>query len=394
MQGDSIQYKVSITTIKIFEILLLTLLISLIGMYVIAENSPEKITSLLVSFLLGTTIMLIMVFVNFATIYRYAYTMYVITNILLILVLTNGDMVAGSTRWISFGDFRFQPAELLKFVLPLVLVKLYQSTDIPLSINSVYRPMIIIAIPISLVLFQPDLDAAIILIALCAFVPFILGLKKKTILATSLLSLCLLPICWIVLLPYQKMRILAYIWPKDYDRFTYQVKHAIYAVQNGGLSGSNKTTFVPAGTTDFIFSLHAHKFGAFGIIILFILFARLIKGIIYLAKSTTNPISSTLIGSYAFLLTSTLLINVLMVLGVLPVVGLPLPLMSFGGTAFIVNIVIISVLVKAFHNHDFQINCIDPDFQKMHHLRLNRLTIFLNIGLWLIIFRLSYIYLN
>jgi rod shape determining protein RodA len=246
------------------------------------------------------------------------------------------------------------------------------------------------------VLHQPDLGTAIIIIVTSIFVPYLLGLKKQTVILTILLMLAIIPVLWSLLLPYQKMRILCYLWPSEYFLSSFQVKQSIMAIQKGGLFGRNDVMInVPAGTTDFIFSVYAYKFGAIGIILLLALYKRLIKNIIYLAKSTSNPILSALAGSYAFLLISSIVVNMLMVTRLLPIVGLPLLLMSYGGTAFLVNILIISILVTAFRKPNTQItNNIGPDFRKRQLARLNRLSIFLNFSQWLIIFRLVFIYLN
>lgn len=133
--------------------------------------------------------------------------------------------------------------------------------------------------------------------------------------------------------------------------YSFQVKQALLAIKEGGLFGqANTECNIPAGITDFIFSVYAYHFGFLGVIFLLFLFYRLIKNIIFLAKTNSNPLLTALAGSYAFLIVCSLLVNILMASGILPVVGLPLPLMSYGGTAFIVNIIILTILATAFRN--------------------------------------------
>lgn len=390
MQAGTIQIK----NLKIFEILATTLLISLMGMYLIACNSPDKIPFIQIQFIIATALVAVASFVKFSFIHQNAYAMYAATLVLLALVLVYGHSAGGATRWISLWNLRFQPSELLKFVLPLVLIKYYQSKQLPLSKNSIYISILIITVPIFLVLIQPDLGTAIIIMATSVFVPYLLGLKRRTIKLTACLLLATLPIIWNLMLPYQQLRVLAFLWPSNYAPHAYQVKQAIMAINHGGMFGQGKMQVaVPAGTTDFIFSLYACRFGAIGILVLLFLFARLINGIIYLAKTTPNPILAALAGSYAFLLTSSLLVNVCMVTGMLPVVGLPMPFMSYGGTAFIINITIITILATAFRNtRGPDTSNLGPDFRKRQHIRLKRLTNFLYIGLAIILARLTYIH--
>jgi rod shape determining protein RodA len=387
---------VKVKTIKTVELLLITLIISLIGMHVIGHQNPEKIFNLQLYFIFATVVVCLMSFVKFSTIQHYTYTMYFITISLLALVLLYGYMAGGATRWISFGKFRFQPSELLKLVLPLVLIKYYQSDKLPLSKKRIYISILIIAIPVFLVLLQPDLGTTLIIIISSIFIPFLLGLKKRTIQLTSAFLLIMLPIFWNLLLPYQQTRIRAYLNPGNYSSSSFQVQQSIIAIKKGGMFGQSIVKVnVPAGTTDFIFSMYTNEFGALGVLFLIIFFNRLIKNIIYLAKSTKNPILTALAGSYAFLLTCSLLVNIFMVTGLLPVVGLPMPFMSYGGTAFLVNITIITILVTAFRKSEkYPIKTIGEDFQKRQHSRMKLLTYFLSIGQLLILLRLLFIYLK
>ena len=390
MQAGTIQIK----KLKIFEILAITLLISLMGMYVIGCHAPQKIPFIQIQFCIATVLVAITSVVKFSYIHQNAYVMYTATLVLLTLVLFFGFTAGGATRWITLGNLRFQPSELLKLVLPLVLIKYYQSKQLPLSKKSIYVSILIMVLPIFLVLIQPDLGTALVIIATSVIVPYLLGLKRRTIKLTACLLLATLPIIWNLMLPYQQLRVLAFLWPSNYAPHAYQVKQAMISINHGGMFGQGKMqVVVPAGTTDFIFSLYACRFGAIGILVLLFLFARLINGIIYLAKTTPNPILAALAGSLSFYLTSSLLINVCMVTGLLPVVGLPMPLMSYGGTAFIINITIVTILVTAFRNtHAPNTSNLGPTFRKRQHIRLKRLTNFLYIGLAIVLARLMYIY--
>lgn len=385
---------VDIKSVKIFEILAITLLISLIGMYVIGCHSPQKIPFIQIQFCIATVLVAITSVVKFSYIHQNAYVMYTATLVLLTLVLFFGFTAGGATRWISLGNLRFQPSELLKFVLPLVLIKFYQSKQLPLSQKCIYVSILIMVLPIFLVLIQPDLGTALVIIATSVIVPYLLGLKRRTIKLTAVLLLATLPIIWNLMLPYQQLRVLAFLWPSNYAPHAYQVQQAVLAINHGGMLGQGKMQIaVPAGTTDFIFSLYACRFGALGVLVLLFLFVRLINSIIFLAKTTPNPVLAALAGSYAFLLICSLLVNIGMVTGMLPVVGLPLPLMSYGGTAFIINITIVTILSTAFRNtRGPDMSNLGPEFRKRQYIRLNRISTFLNVGLILIFARLFYIY--
>jgi rod shape determining protein RodA len=391
MQNDFVRIK----EIKILEILLISLLISLIGIYIIVSNSSDKSISLQFHFLLATGIIATLPFLSFSLIQRSAYTLYATTIVFLCLVLVIGHKVGGATRWVSLYDFRFQPSELLKLVLPLTLIHYYHSKKLPLSSKYIFFSIFVITIPLLLVLVQPNLGTSLIILSTSVFVPFMLGLSKRTIRITLVLLLILLPLLWDFLFPYQQLRILAYLSPSKYSESVYQVQQSILVIQKGGFWGVNDLVLtVPEGSTDFAFSIFAYRFGLFGVMFLFFLFHRLIKNIIYLARMCRNPFLLALAASYAYLIVCSLMINVFMVTGLFPVVGVPMPFISYGGTAFLVNVSIVTILVAGFKkNVSYPIDITSVDFRKRQYRRLNQLSLFSNLVLLSVVLRLFYLYL-
>jgi rod shape determining protein RodA len=286
----------------------------------------------------------------------YAYLIFALNILLLILVLILGNARLGAKRWISLGLFNLQPSELCKVSFILVLARYigenkYRLDDIKIPIVSV----LICIVPVLLIIKQPDLGTAIAFIPVLFIVLFVAGARIKHLFCLMLVGLITSPVVWHILKGYQKKRLLVFLNP-DIDPLGagYTVIQSKIAVGSGGffgkgwLSGTqNQLNFLPERHTDFIFSVIGEEWGFFGAILLLGLFLLLIRQLLKIAEGTYDLSAKLLIIGAATLLWFQIFINIAMTIGVMPVVGLPLPLVSYGGSSLLTTMVLIALAISA-----------------------------------------------
>jgi rod shape determining protein RodA len=295
---------------------------------------------------IGLLLMAVAFCIDYRFISRYAYLIYGFSILLLVIVFFYGYATRGSQRWILLGGFTFQPSELVKLTLILALAKYFDDH----RTNEVYRvkdlavPFLIMLVPFLLILRQPDLGTALILfIIFCSLVLFI-GIHWKTLIGSALVGLVLIPTGWFFLKDYQKERIMTFFNP-DSDPLGagYHVIQSIIAVGSGGITGKGflkgtqtQLRFLPERHTDFVFSVFAEEWGFLGGMILLILFMSLILWGLKIALHSRDYIGTLIAMGITALIFWEVFINIGMVLGVLPVVGIPLPFLSYGGSSMVV----------------------------------------------------------
>ncbi len=391
---NSICLVVKRENLRVLEILLDAFLISLIGAAVILSYDSTKVVALLLQFFVASFALAVILAIRFKVFFKLSFVFYLLSVLLLVYVHFQGHTAGGAARWISVGVFNLQPSELLKVLVPLAILKYYKNRELHLRMHQLVWPLIVITIPSVLILMQPDLGTALVVIFTGISVIYLLGLKRYSIYASLILVVLLLPTLWNLLHHYQRMRVMVFLFPNSYATLSYQVGQSIRAISEGGFLGlGNNPIFVPAGTTDFVFPLFANMFGFVGVLALLTLFYRLISGILLLAKNASNPLKSALAGAYAFLLMISLFINIFMVTGFFPVVGLPLPFMSYGGTALVVNVVVIGLIVSLLPQNTLQQKY--PLSTKLHQRqvsRLKKISMIQKIGFAIIFIRLLFIY--
>ncbi len=293
-------------------------------------------------------------FIDYRAFRAYAYLFYLLLLILLVLVLFTGTTLRGTKGWFAIGSFNFQIIELGKIVLVIILAKFW-SVKIK---NGVHLKEIILSIALIspafiLVIFQPDFGSAFILLAIWFFILVIIDRKIKHFLWIFIFGLVIFLSMWgFFLKNYQKERVLTYLNPQG-DPFGkgYQIKQSIIAIGSGqllgrglGLGPQSQLRFLPQTRTDFIFSVIAEELGLVGIfLILFfylILFYRLIK----LTKSAYDDFAPILILGFASIFLIQVVINIGMNMGLFPIVGIPLPLLSYGGSSLVSTFVMLGIL--------------------------------------------------
>lgn len=264
---------------------------------------------------------------------------YFLVTSLLVFTLIKGAIGMGAQRWIDLLFFRFQPSELAKLFLPaFITYHLYERNDVPQYHFADYLPILFtLGISTVLILKQPDLGTALLILCVGLLLLWFAGLSKKFFLASALLALLCAPLGWHFLKPYQKNRISVFLGAGERSKERYQLEQSKIAIGSGGFFGKgllhgtqNRLMFLPEGRTDFIFAVLCEEWGFFGALIILMLYTLLFSRLLFIVYSITNFYAQLLaFGLLIHILFSTI-INIGMVTGLLPIVGIPLPLMSYG----------------------------------------------------------------
>ena len=295
---------------------------------------------------IGFAVLCASLFINYQRLRTLSPWLYGSVFILLIVVLVAGREVHGSKRWLEIAGFQFQPSEFIKVVIVIQLAGYFSSqelTSFP-SIKKLIFPMGLVLLPLLLVLAEPDLGTAICLVAIAATMILFVGVRWKylAILALTVIPL-IVPVWEHVLKPYQKRRILILLRP-DLDPLGagYHIRQSKIAIGSGMLWGKgflngtqNKLHFLPEKHTDFIFSVWAEEWGFVGCAVLLFLFCLLIFLTLRVATRSRDRFGSLIVVGMSALILWQALINIGMVIGVLPVVGITLPFVSYGGSSLI-----------------------------------------------------------
>lgn len=310
--------------------------------------------------MLGWVAFLIMAWIDYHEIIRFAYPLYAGSIVMLALVPFIGRVGMGAQRWIQIGSISFQPSEIAKISILLALAK-YFSDHYPkkgLNLKELMVPAAILLLPMILILKQPDLGTALSISSIFFSMLFVVGLKSKLLINFSLLSAMLSPfigqLVWNHLKDYQKKRLLTFINPAHDPTGTgYQIIQSKIAIGSGGLTGKglfggtqSQLRFLPERHTDFIFSVFAEQWGFLGILFLFLLFLFLFFWTIEIATRSRDILGSLIVVGVIGLISFYVLVNIGMTLGVMPVVGVPLPLFSYGGTAMVSTMALLGLLLN------------------------------------------------
>ena len=299
---------------------------------------------------------LILSFVRITFWYRNAYMFYLFCLFALIVVLFFGITASGSKRWVNLYFLNLQPSELMKIAIIVCFSRYYhriQSSDVQ-SFRYLLIPIILLIIPCYLVIMQPDLGTSILIAGSGIFVIWIAGLNIKYFVYSGLLLLVSFPFVVSILKPYQKSRILTFFNPdRDPLGAGYQIIQSKIAIGSGGFFGKGylKGTqsyleFLPEKHTDFIFTLFSEEFGFLGSIILMLLYILLISRVISIGFSVRSFFAKLYCFGFASAIFLYVFVNIAMVLGLLPIVGAPLPIMSYGGSSMLSIMLGLSIVMS------------------------------------------------
>jgi rod shape determining protein RodA len=289
---------------------------------------------------------------------RWAPWLYAGGIVLLIAVALVGSTGKGAQRWLDLGVARIQPSEVMKLGLPLMLAWYFHDRPLPPRILHLLVSAAIVAVPVGLIARQPDLGTSLLIAASGAFVLFLAGLGWRLIGGLIALIAAAAPIVWTQMREYQQQRVLTFLNPENDPLGSgYHIIQSKIAIGSGGLYGKgwlqgtqSNLDFLPERSTDFIFAAFSEEFGLVGAAVLFSLyFGILIRGL-YIAIHAQDTFSRLLAGSLALTFFLYLVVNVGMVSGLLPVVGVPLPLVSYGGTSMGTLMAAFGMMM-AIHSH-------------------------------------------
>ncbi|MEL7543403.1 MAG: rod shape-determining protein RodA [Pseudomonadota bacterium] len=296
-----------------------------------------------------------------------AYPVYAVVLALLVLVAVEGMEIGGATRWLSLGGMSFQPSELAKVSIVLALARYYQwlPREEFQSPAYVLMPLLLLGAPVALVLSQPDLGTAALLLATGGTMIFLAGIGWWYIVAACAICAATAPFAWSMLHGYQKERVLTFLNPeRDPLGLGYQIMQSKIALGSGGFSGKgfmrgtqSQLDFLPEKHTDFLFTIIGEELGLIGTLSVLALYVTILLLILGIALRCRSHAARLLAAGAAATLFFHLFVNAGMVMGVLPVVGAPLPLISYGGTSMFAAMALIGLAMCA-HVHRREL--IDP----------------------------------
>ena len=317
--------------------------IGLASLYSIADGSFSPWAERhVVRFLAGLGFILLMAVIPREVWLTLAYPGYLVALLLLAAVIFFGSEAGGARRWLSIGGVTFQPSEFMKVGLIVALARYYQWCGPRMSQPlMVIPPLCLIAAPVGLTLLQPDLGTAVLLVVLGVGLMFLAGVHILYFLGSGLLVGAMLPYVWSSLHDYQRKRVEVFLNPEgDPLGAGYHIAQSKIALGSGGMTGrgfmqgtQSQLNFLPEKRTDFIFTMFAEEWGFVGSTVLLVLFGLLILMLLIMAARCVSPFARLVIAGTSGMIFIYMFINVAMVSGLVPVVGVPLPLVSYGGTS-------------------------------------------------------------
>lgn len=287
-----------------------------------------------------------------------AYWLYGIGLLLLVAVLLFGHIGKGAQRWLDLGFFRFQPSEIMKLAVPILIAAFLASRPLPPSIWRVLFSLILIGLSALLIARQPDLGTAIMIASSGLIVIFLAGIRWRILIGFVVLAASAAPVLWYFMHDYQRRRVLTFLNPEsDPLGAGYHIIQSKIAIGSGGLFGQgwlkgtqSNLEFLPERSTDFIFAVIAEEFGLVGAGVLLVLYLLIAGRGLYIASQAQSSFGQLLAGSISITFLVYVFVNVGMVTGLLPVVGVPLPLVSYGGTSMVTLLAGFGILMS-IHTH-------------------------------------------
>ena len=344
---------------KILMSLLLCLM--LIGLITLASASQQNVSLIgnqIINILIGMSLLILLSHINPKRFLFYAPYLYIASLILLLLVAFFGFESHGAKRWINLLFFNLQPSEIIKITIPLMLAWLYHRFQNDITYKTNLMALFILAIPCVMIFKQPDLGTAILILISGWTIIVLAGLSLRVMIVGGFGLLLSSPYLWSMLHVYQQNRILSLIDPtRDPLGTGYHSIQSMIAIGSGGFlgkgwsyGGQTQLQFLPETSTDFIFSVYGEEFGFLGIFGIFIIYFFTLYRCIYMAQKMQNTFSRLVAASLVCTLFFSIFVNIAMVSGVIPVVGAPLPFISYGGTSMVVSLTMIGIIMS-LHSH-------------------------------------------
>ena len=342
-------------------LLLGLLLLSGISLFILYSASGQNIDLVwrqVVRLGVGFTVMFALAQLNPAPLKRWAPWIFTIGLGLLVAVLVAGEIGKGAQRWLDLGVFRFQPSEVMKLAMPMMVAWYLSDHPLPPTAKRLAIAGLIIIVPTLLIARQPDLGTAVLVASAGIFVLLFAGIPWRLVAGFTALGAAGAPVLWYFMHDYQRQRVLTFLNPEqDPLGAGYHIIQSKIAIGSGGLYGKgwlngtqSQLNFLPERSTDFIFAAYAEEFGLFGILVLLAIYLFIIMRGLLIAVQAQDTFTRLLAGSLVMTFFIYIFVNIGMVTGLLPVVGLPLPLVSYGGTSMVTLMAAFGILMS-IHTH-------------------------------------------
>jgi rod shape determining protein RodA len=339
----------------------LVVFLLLIGLITLASASQQNINLIgnqILNILIGIALLILLSHIDPKRLLFYAPYLYIASLFLLVLVAFFGFESHGAQRWINLLFFNLQPSEIIKITVPLMLAWLYHRFQNNINFKTHAIAFILLAIPCAMIFKQPDLGTAILIWVAGLTIVYLAGLSKRVMLISGFSFLLALPYLWSTLHLYQQNRILNLIDPsRDPLGTGYHSIQSMIAIGSGGFlgkgwsyGGQTQLNFLPESTTDFIFSVYGEEFGFLGIIGIFIIYFFILYRCVDMAQKMQNIFPRLVVASLVTTLFISIFVNIAMVSGIIPIVGAPLPFISYGGTSMVVSLAMIGIIMS-LHSH-------------------------------------------
>jgi len=338
--------------------LLALIVTSLFVIYSTSGQSMDVLLRQIVRFGLAIGLLLVIAQTRPEHLKRWAPSLFFIGILLLIIVLIAGQIGKGAQRWIDLGLFRFQPSEIMKLAVPMMVAWYLSEHSLPPKKRHVAVCLVIIFLPVLLIAKQPDLGTSILVASAGIFALYFAGIRWTLIAAFASVCAASTPIIWHFMRDYQRQRVLTMLNPESDPLGTgYHIIQSKIAIGSGGTYGKgwlngtqSQLNFLPESSTDFIFAAYAEEFGLFGVILLLLIYLFILARGLMIASQAQDTFSRLLAGALIMTFFIYVFVNIGMVSGLLPVVGVPLPLISYGGTSVVTLMASFGILMS-IHTH-------------------------------------------
>lgn len=345
-----------------FQIIVTAILISLIGVVLIgsATHNKDNLNGLwqkqLLVLAVGAVLMILLAFLNYGLLLRFAMPLYIISVLMLIGLFVYGRIAGGARSWVDLGWITFQPSEFAKIAVILILARTFSHIEKrKLLLKDLLYPGALTAVPVLLIAAQPDLGTAITFVPLFMGMALVGGLRMRSVVALLLIGLVLVAFAWtFVLKDYQKQRVRSFLNPgNDPKQSGYQIQQSLIAIGSGGLFGKglqlgsqSQLNFVPAQHTDFVFSVLGEEMGFVAVAFVLFLYGILFLRSLYSLKDVHEIVGIFIVVGVISYLSFQTVINVLMSIGLFPTTGVPLPFLSYGGSSLLTSMIAIGLVVS------------------------------------------------
>ena len=330
----------------------------LVVLYSAGGRDADLVARQAIRFVIGFGLMFVVAQIAPRRFFYWAPALYLVGVILLCAVLVLGETVQGAQRWLRVGPVSFQPSELVKLTVPLMVAWFISKGELPPRLWRIGLGGLLMLVPVVLVMRQPDLGTSLLIVASGAFVLFLAGVGWRYIVTLAVSAAACVPLLWHLMHDYQRQRVLTLLDPQqDPLGAGYHIIQSTIAIGSGGMYGKgwfngtqSQLDFLPERSTDFVFAVIGEEFGLLGILVLLAVYLFIVYRGLHIAAHARSSFGKLLAGALVLTFFIYVFVNIGMVSGILPVVGLPLPLVSYGGTSMVTLMTGFGI-VMSIHTH-------------------------------------------